>query len=118
MERPKTTAVSRRGVLKKAAAVGGGAAATLLGGRVEAAQAPAVVTGSQAGRRFRAFVVGQNMPGTSIQASNASVQQVTMKALDENRVVIRTEACQVCYTIVNQAVANYTPARILGHGAV
>ncbi|MGB7219178.1 MAG: hypothetical protein WBD07_10265 [Vicinamibacterales bacterium] len=41
-----------------------------------------------------------------------------MSALDENRVVVRTEACQVCYTIVGQAVANYTPARILGHGAV
>jgi hypothetical protein len=51
----KTTKVSRRNVLKKAAAVGGGAAATLLGGSPElvAAQAPAVLTGTQAGRRQR-----------------------------------------------------------------
>lgn len=118
---PKTTPrVSRRNMLKKAAAAGGGAAATLLAGgeRLAVAQAPAVLTGTQAGRRFRAFVVFDNPPGTTIQNSKASVEQVTMKALDDNRVVIRTEACQVCYTITNQAVGNYKPARILGHGAV
>ena len=48
--------------------------------------------------------------GTSIQGSKASVEQVTMKALDDNRVVIRAEACQVCYSITGQAVANYKPA--------
>ena len=110
--------VTRRNVLKAAAVAGGGAAATLITGDVLAAQAPAVATGSQAGRRFRAFVVGANAPGTSIQAANAAVQTVTMRALDDDRVVVRTEACQCCYTIVGQAVANYQPARILGHGAV
>lgn len=110
--------VTRRSALKAAAAAGSGAAATLLGGGVVTAQAPALATGAQAGRQFRAFVVGANQPGTSIQASNAAVQTVTMRALDDDRVVVRTEACQCCYTIVGQAVANYQPARILGHGAV
>lgn len=115
---PKRRKLSRRNVLKTAAAAGGGAAAGLFGGTLDAAQAPAVLTGTQQGRRFRAFTVSTNAPGTIIQQSNASVQAVTMHALDENRVVVRTEACQCCYTIVGQAVANYQPARILGHGAV
>lgn len=89
-------------------AVAGGA--TLVGAQAASAQqAPAVLTGTQAGRRFRAFVR---------DATAASVQEVRMAALDENRVVVRTEASQVCYTIVGQAATSYTPARILGHGGV
>jgi len=60
----------------------------------------------------------ENPPNTSIQAANASVQTVTLRALDADRVVIRTEACQVCYTLTRQAVGNYKPPRIMGHGAV
>ena len=33
-----------------------------------------------------------------------------MKALDDNRVAVRAETCQVCDTITGQAVANYKPA--------
>jgi S-(hydroxymethyl)glutathione dehydrogenase/alcohol dehydrogenase len=40
-----------------------------------------------------------------------------MFALHPDRVVIRTEATQVCYTIVNR-VRSYTPPRIIGHGGV
>jgi S-(hydroxymethyl)glutathione dehydrogenase/alcohol dehydrogenase len=92
--------VSRRNVLKKAAAaVGGGAAAGLLGGGVAAAQAPtrapAVLTGTQAGRRFRAFMTFDNAPNTSIQAAKSSVETVTMRALHEDRIVVRTQAAQV-----------------------
>jgi len=115
---PNAPKVSRRKLLKNAAVAGGGAAASLLGGGLQAAQAPAVVTGTQVGRRFRAYVVRGNAADATIQSANAAVEQVTLKALDENRVLIRTEACQVCYTITGQAVANYNPARILGHGAV
>ena len=96
---------SRRQALKTAAAAG---AASLVGGHAFA-QAPAIATGAQAGRRFRAFVRG---------ADRGAVEDVRMTALDENRVVVRTEASQACYTIVNQARAAYTPARILGHGGV
>ena len=113
------TSVSRRNVLKKAAAaVGGGAAAGLLGGGVAAAQAPAILTGTQAGRRFRAFMAFENAPNTSIQAAKSSIETVTMKALDPDRVVVRTEAAQVCYTIVGQVVGKYKPPAILGHSAV
>ena len=115
--------VSRRNMLKKAAAaVGGGTAASLLGGAGLAAQArgqaPAIATGTQAGRRYRAFMAFNNAPGTSIQAAKASVETVTMKPLDPDRVVVRTEAAQVCYTIVGQVVGNFTPPAILGHSAV
>lgn len=113
--------VSRRSVLMQAAALGAGTAAGLIGGGAQTAQAvaaPAIQTGTQAGRKFRSFVVRTNPPGTSIQASNAAVEQLTLKPLDDNRVVVRTEACQVCYTITGQSVGNYPMPRALGHGAV
>ena len=69
----------------------------------------AVQTGTQDGRRFRAYIRFAN---------RASVEEVRMRPLDDNRVVVRTEASQCCYTIVNQATASYTPPRILGHGGV
>lgn len=107
-------------MIKKAAAVvGSGAAAGLLGGEVVAqAQAPAVLTGTQTGRKYRAFITFDNVPGVSIQAAKSRVETVTMKALHPDRIVVRTEAAQVCYTIVGQVVANYTPPNILGHSAV
>jgi S-(hydroxymethyl)glutathione dehydrogenase/alcohol dehydrogenase len=113
--------VSRRNLLKKAAAAVGGGAVGLLGGDTLLAaqgQAPAIRTGTQAGRQYRAFMTFDNAPGTSIQAARSSVETVTMKALDPDRIVVRTEAAQVCYTIVGQVVANYNPPQILGHSAV
>src|SRR5712671_6032994 len=115
--------VSRRNMLKKAAAaVSGSAAAGFLGGGVAEAQArgqaPAIVTGTQAGRKYRAFMAFDNAPGTSIRAAKSSVETVTMKALDPDRVVVRTEAAQVCYTIVGQVIGNFKPPAILGHSAV
>jgi S-(hydroxymethyl)glutathione dehydrogenase/alcohol dehydrogenase len=113
--------VSRRNALKKAAAAFGGGAAAMLGGGAAAAQgpqAPAIVTGTQAGRKFRAFMAFDNAPGTSIRAAKSSVETVTMKALDPDRVVVRTQAAQVCYTIVGQVVGNFKPPAILGHSAV
>jgi len=101
-----------------AAAVGGGAAAGLLGGGEGAAQAPAILTGTQAGRRFRAFIAFDNAPNTSIRAAKASVETVTMKPLHEDRIVVRTEVAQVCYSIVGQVVASFKPPAILGHSAV
>jgi S-(hydroxymethyl)glutathione dehydrogenase/alcohol dehydrogenase len=75
------------------------------------AGAPAVLTGTQAGRRFRAFLRTGN---------GVAVEEVTMGALEENRVLIRTEAAQCCYSITGQALGA-TPSpdnRILGHGGV
>lgn len=104
------TPISRRRALKQAAAAAvGGGAATLLGGRgLAAAQAPAIGTGAQAGRQYRAFVVRQN---------GGSVETVTMGELDPDRVIVRTEACQIDYTIVNQ-VNSYAVPQIPGHGGV
>lgn len=111
--------VSRRNVLKKAAVVGGGAAAGLMSsGSGVQAQAPAVLTGAQAGRKFRALVGVQNGPNTTLRNTKSSIQTVTMKALHQDRVVVRTEAAQVCYSIVKQMVASWTPPSILGHSAV
>jgi len=114
--------LSRRNMLKTTAAtVAGGAASGLIGSELLAqgqGGAPAVLTGTQAGRRYRAFMTFQNAPGTSIQAARSSVETVTMKALHPDRIVVRTEAAQVCYTIVGQVVGSYTPPAILGHSAV
>jgi S-(hydroxymethyl)glutathione dehydrogenase / alcohol dehydrogenase len=116
----RTSKVSRRSVLKQAAAISAGTAAGLAvaGAQAQAIEAPAIRTGTQAGRKFRAFVVRTNPPGTTIQGSNAAVEQLSLKKLDDDRVVVRTEAAQVCYTITGQSVGNYPMPRALGHGAV
>ncbi len=94
---------SRRSMLKAgtAAAVGGAAFVA------QANRAAAQPTGAQAGRKFRAFVAG---PG------GGSLQDLRMLPLEENRVVVRTEACQACYTITNQTVRQIP--EIPGHGGV
>ena len=94
---------SRRSILKTgtAAAVGGTAFAA------QANRAAAQTAGSLAGRRFRAYVAGPN---------GGSLQDLRMLPLDENRVVVRTEACQVCYTITAQTVQKVP--EIPGHGGV
>lgn len=107
--------VSRRSVLKTAAAaaVGGGATALMAGDVLAAGQAPAIQTGTQAGRRFRAFVKYNNDP--------ASVQQLTLRAIGGRQIVVRTQAAQCCYTLVSPAlVPNETTQRatMLGHGGV
>ena len=115
--------ISRRRILKSvgAAAVSGGAA-TLLGASTAAAQqgAPAVLTNTQAGRKFRAFVKFNNNP--------PSVQQLTVRGLTGRQVLIRTEAAQTCYTNVDQvllpgSIAERQDSRapqpvIVGHGGV
>ena len=84
-----------------AAAVGGVAFAA------QANRAAAQPAGAQAGRKFRAFVAGP---------AGGSLQELKMLPLDENRVVVRTEACQACYTITNQTVRQIP--EIPGHGGV
>ena len=104
--------ISRRRVLKDAAAavIGGGAAA-LAGGTVIAA-APAVQTGSVAGRRYRAYV--------KLAARPASVEELTLRPLAERQILVRTEASQCCYTITANALGSQAlqQATVLGHGGV
>ena len=107
--------MSRRRVLKTAgiAAVGGGA--SLLGGSIVAAQggAPAILTNTQGGRKFNAFVKSSpDLP---------TVVEVTARALTGNQVLLRVEAAQTCYTSVDQVLVAGTPtnqATIVGHGGV
>jgi S-(hydroxymethyl)glutathione dehydrogenase/alcohol dehydrogenase len=106
---------SRRDILKGAAALVGGGAA-IASGSPAFAQAPAVITGwkqATLGRKFRALT----RHGTTID-----VQELTMAALHPRQVVVRTQASQACYTLVNVLDApNLMPARnanIFGHGAV
>jgi S-(hydroxymethyl)glutathione dehydrogenase / alcohol dehydrogenase len=75
-----------------AAAIAGGAA--LLGGGAQAQQpsgAPAIQTGTQTGRPFRAFL--RHGTGTSVET-------VRLRAIDPRQVVVRTQATAPCYTIV------------------
>jgi S-(hydroxymethyl)glutathione dehydrogenase / alcohol dehydrogenase len=119
--------VSRRSLLKRGAAAAGGAAA-LLGGDAFARQpaqggAPAIATGTQAGRRVRAVI--------KYQRELPTVEQITLRAIGPRSVVVRVEACQACYSQVTQALVAgnqtglglgqetpLTRATILGHGLV
>jgi S-(hydroxymethyl)glutathione dehydrogenase / alcohol dehydrogenase len=113
---PKSSPVSRRRVLKAAgaAAVAGGAA--LLGDTAMAARqsAPAVLTNTQAGRKFRAVMKFGTAP--------PSLVEVTARALTDRLVLVRTEAAQTCYTSVREVLLPSAAAprqpTIVGHGGV
>jgi S-(hydroxymethyl)glutathione dehydrogenase/alcohol dehydrogenase len=113
--------VNRRQVIGLAAAVAGSVASLGKAAAAEGVQAPAILTRTQSGRKFRAYIVF-DPPGTSIQGANARVEVVTMRPLDPDRVVVRTEAAQVCYTIVGEVLRSIQkpggPVTILGHSAV
>ena len=126
-DKPADKPVSRRAILQS------GAAAAVVGGvttlvaeastKAKSGDAPAILTGTMAGRKFRAFVRDS--------ATGSSVMDLKMLALDQDRVLVRTEASQCCYSIVGQALippGKITPApwfnplanapRVLGHGGV
>ena len=128
---PQETAntLSRRDALKHGvAAIAGGAA--ILGGTPAAfAQAPAIATNTQAGRRYRAFLTPPN--GTL-----RGIGEVILKPIQNHQVVVRVEAAQTCYSVTNllnppgaapvPAAAAAAPAGpppvpaavLAGHGAV
>jgi S-(hydroxymethyl)glutathione dehydrogenase / alcohol dehydrogenase len=85
-------ALSRRKMLKKAAAAGG----AVLAPQVVTGQAPAQLTGTQAGRRFKAFVR---------RGTGASLEELKLLPIQPREVLIRTQASGVCYTIVGGALA-------------
>ena len=109
----RSSGVSRRRILKRAGAVAVGGSAALLTG-VAQAQSPAVLTNTQAGRRFKAFVKYNT-------SELPSVVDVTARALTGNLVLLRVEAAQTCYTSIDQVLIPGTPtsqATIVGHGGV
>jgi len=89
--------LSRRNMLKRVAAAGG----AVLAPQVVTAQAPAQVTGTQVGRKFKAFVR---------HGTGASVQELKLLAIQPREVLVRTQASAVCYTIVGGALAT-TPVQ-------
>src|SRR5262245_18209350 len=91
--------ISRRGLLKKGSAVA--AAAAALGPHNVAAQgqAPAVI----ANRTFRAWISRGNGRGRT------TLQDVRLRPVTGRQVVVRTEACNLCYSNVG-AVFGIQPA--------
>lgn len=87
--------VSRRRILKGSLAALGGAAALTSSGAEPQAQAPAVLTGAQAGRRFRALVGN---------AATGAVEELRLTALNAKHVLVRTEASAPCYTMVSNGI--------------
>src|SRR5215831_15004519 len=98
-ESGKRRRLSRRHVLKTgAAALGSGAALLNAGPAAGAApgQAPAVLTGTQTGRKFRGLVR---------HADTLDVQEMRLRPIDPRQVVIRSLAVAPCYTIVRGALS-------------
>jgi S-(hydroxymethyl)glutathione dehydrogenase/alcohol dehydrogenase len=111
----KSSSVSRRRLLKTAGAAVVGSGAALLGGGDAAAQrsAPAILTNTQGGRKFRAFV--------KFNGDLPIVQDVTARPLTARQILVRTEAAQTCYSSVDQVLIPGTPANqavTVGHGGV
>ncbi len=98
--------ISRRKMLASGAA----AAGSLLP-QVATGQAPAQLTGTNAGRRFKAFVR---------RGTGASVEELRLHAIQPREVLVRTQASAVCYTIVGGALstANVAQASIPNHSGM
>ena len=97
--------LSRRHVLKTgAAALGSGAAILNAASAADAAagQAPAVLNGTQTGRKFRGLVR---------HADTLDVQEMRLRPIDPRQVVIRSLAVAPCYTIVRGALGTNTVRR-------
>jgi S-(hydroxymethyl)glutathione dehydrogenase/alcohol dehydrogenase len=83
------TGISRRGLLKKGSAAA--AAAAALGSRSAAAQqGPAVI----ANRTFRAWI------SRGVGRGRTTLQDVRLRPISGRQVVVRTEACNLCYSNV------------------
>jgi S-(hydroxymethyl)glutathione dehydrogenase/alcohol dehydrogenase len=89
--------LSRRKMLKRAAVAGG----AVLAPQAVTGQAPAQLTGAQAGRKFKAFVR---------RGTGASVEELKLFPIQPREVLVRTQASAVCYTIVGGALAT-TPVQ-------
>jgi len=100
--------ISRRKILRSGAVAAGSAAFVP---KVVMGQAPAQLTGTNAGRRFKAFVR---------RGTGASVEELRLHAIQPREVLVRTQASAVCYTIVGGALAttNVTQASIPNHSGM
>ena len=105
----------RRAALKVGAALATGGAVGLLGGQATAAkpQAPAVLTGKQAGRKFRAWVQEGLWVG-----GKAGVEELRLKELHSRQVVVRTEASAPCYSLCQRGIGGRHVVVRFAHGRV
>jgi S-(hydroxymethyl)glutathione dehydrogenase/alcohol dehydrogenase len=107
MEENTAHTLSRRGLFKKGAtAVAGGTFAA----QVARGQTSASNGKTMAGTKFRAFI----QHGTT-----ASVEELTMLPIQPQQVVVRTQAAQSCYSLVNSlGNAPVKNALTVGHGGI
>jgi S-(hydroxymethyl)glutathione dehydrogenase/alcohol dehydrogenase len=97
--------ITRRRLIKRGAAAGvavaaGGAPAAL-------GQGPAVITG----RRFRAWI------GRGLGPGRTTLQEVTLRPISGRQVVVRTQACNLCYSNAGAVLGLSPPAAITGTNA-
>ena len=92
--------ISRRKIITRGAAAAAGSVAFVP--QVATGQAPAQLTGTNAGRRFKAFVR---------HGTGASVEELRLHAIQPHEVLVRTQASAVCYTIVGGALSNANVAQ-------
>ena len=83
----KLSAVSRRSLLKQGATAGGIAFAG------QAVRAPAQISNTVAGRKFRAWV------STGFGPSTTRFEELTLLPISGRQVLVRTEVSQCCYTM-------------------
>jgi S-(hydroxymethyl)glutathione dehydrogenase / alcohol dehydrogenase len=100
--------ISRRKMLTSGAVAAGSAAFVP---QVVTGQAPAQLTGTNAGRRFKAFVR---------HGTGASVEELRLHPIQPREVLVRTQASAVCYTIVGGALSttNASQASIPNHSGM
>jgi S-(hydroxymethyl)glutathione dehydrogenase / alcohol dehydrogenase len=94
-----TSRISRRRLLKQGAAAAAAGAALAAPGTAALAQAPAVITG----RTFRAWI------SRGAGRGRTTLQEVRLRPITGRQVVVRTEACNLCYSNVG-AVLGLQPA--------
>lgn len=87
---PKKRTLSRRRLLRASAAAAAGGAALFAQAGAIAQQAPSVVTQ----RRFKAWISRGEGPGRT------TLQDVTLRPITGRQVLVRTEATNLCYTLV------------------
>jgi S-(hydroxymethyl)glutathione dehydrogenase/alcohol dehydrogenase len=86
----KKRTISRRRLLREGAAAAAGGAALLAQAGAAFGQAPAVV----ARRRFKAWISRGEGPGRT------TLQEATLRPITGRQVLVRTEATNLCYTLV------------------
>ena len=96
----KKRTLSRRSLLRDSAAAAAGGAALLAQLGPAHGQAPAVVTQ----RRFKAWISRGEGPGRT------TLQEATLRPITGRQVLVRTEATNLCYTLVPAVLGLAAPA--------